>query len=390
MPSPRRASRADPCRAVLGVYCAQLALRHALPKGAEKPASHLTRPPCPITDLPTSSYARVHQHQHRAVPRHAARERDAPAADAVARVRQGVGCGPRGVPPPDALQRHAARIGVQLACARRCHAALSSGYDNKLEHQSPEDAYFFASPIDVDIKLSDEEGRKQVEIESEKEKEDAVVSGLFRRRLGQREDAYFVLVSISRRMADVAKERDIWVPSFPLPADTNATIEMEVGIEDCLHSEFEYNKSNYHLKDVIMGKIYFLLVRIKIKIKHMELSIIRRETTDAHTRTNPPAPSSLRPLLPLQRPPLDRVSPCALRRRARSSLVDAFRAHVLPELRARAWLFVLSGTLRRVPAEDADIDALGGGYPAWSRGARTCANWRGNGPRLPRAASGSG
>jgi len=37
----------------------------------------------------------------------------------------------------------------------------------------------------------------------------------------------------------------------------------------------------YHLKDVIVGKIYFLLVRIKIK--HMELSIIRRETTGAGT-----------------------------------------------------------------------------------------------------------
>ena len=37
--------------------------------------------------------------------------------------------------------------------------------------------------------------------------------------------------------------------------------------------------SRYHLKDVIVGKIYFLLVRIKIK--HMELSIIRRETTGA-------------------------------------------------------------------------------------------------------------
>lgn len=37
--------------------------------------------------------------------------------------------------------------------------------------------------------------------------------------------------------------------------------------------------ARYHLKDVIVGKIYFLLVRIKIK--HMELSIIRRETTGA-------------------------------------------------------------------------------------------------------------
>lgn len=32
----------------------------------------------------------------------------------------------------------------------------------------------------------------------------------------------------------------------------------------------------YHLKDVIVGKIYFLLVRIKIKF--MEIAIIKRET----------------------------------------------------------------------------------------------------------------
>lgn len=35
--------------------------------------------------------------------------------------------------------------------------------------------------------------------------------------------------------------------------------------------------TRYHLKDVIVGKIYFLLVRIKIK--HMEIDIIKRETT---------------------------------------------------------------------------------------------------------------
>ena len=33
----------------------------------------------------------------------------------------------------------------------------------------------------------------------------------------------------------------------------------------------------YHLKDVIVGKIYFLLVRIKIKF--MELAIVRKEIT---------------------------------------------------------------------------------------------------------------
>jgi vacuolar protein sorting-associated protein 26 len=58
---------------------------------------------------------------------------------------------------------------------------------------------------------------------------------------------------------------------------------MEVGIEDCLHIEFEYDRGKYHLQDVVSGKIYFLLVRIKIK--HMELAVIRRETTGSGGNT---------------------------------------------------------------------------------------------------------
>ncbi|RZC84662.1 hypothetical protein C5167_047447 [Papaver somniferum] len=68
----------------------------------------------------------------------------------------------------------------------------------------------------------------------------------------------------------------------PLPPINNS-IKMEVGIEDCLHIEFEYSKSKYHLKDVIIGKIYFLLVRIKIK--NMELEIRRRESTGSGQNT---------------------------------------------------------------------------------------------------------
>lgn len=48
-------------------------------------------------------------------------------------------------------------------------------------------------------------------------------------------------------MADVTKERDIWVHSFRMPPDSNNSIKMEVGIEDCLHIEFEYNKSKWVL-----------------------------------------------------------------------------------------------------------------------------------------------
>ncbi|KAK9388733.1 vacuolar protein sorting-associated protein 26-domain-containing protein [Lipomyces mesembrius] len=88
---------------------------------------------------------------------------------------------------------------------------------------------------------------------------------------------YFARVTVGRRMADVIREKDLWVYSYNIPPDTVSSIKMDVGIEDCLHIEFEYSKSRYHLKDVIVGRIYFLLVRLKIK--HMELSIIRRETT---------------------------------------------------------------------------------------------------------------
>ena len=88
---------------------------------------------------------------------------------------------------------------------------------------------------------------------------------------------YFLRVTIVRRLSDFVKEKEIVVHTLSSYPEMNSSIKMEVGIEDCLHIEFEYNKSKYHLKDVIVGKIYFLLVRIKIK--HMEIAIIKRETT---------------------------------------------------------------------------------------------------------------
>ena len=61
------------------------------------------------------------------------------------------------------------------------------------------------------------------------------------------------------------------------PATPSPPIKMEVGIEDCLHIEFEYDKAAYHLSDVVLGRISFLLVRIRLK--HMELEVRRRETS---------------------------------------------------------------------------------------------------------------
>jgi vacuolar protein sorting-associated protein 26 len=85
---------------------------------------------------------------------------------------------------------------------------------------------------------------------------------------------------VSRQYSpNIVKEMDLWVKNVQAlpPPEINNSIKMEVGIEDCLHIEFEYNKSKYHLKDVVIGKIYFLLVRLKIK--HMEIEIRKREST---------------------------------------------------------------------------------------------------------------
>lgn len=94
---------------------------------------------------------------------------------------------------------------------------------------------------------------------------------------------YLIRVKIQRKLANIIKENEILVHTLASYPEVNSPIKMEVGIEDCLHIEFEYNKSKYHLKDVIVGKIYFLLVRIKIK--HMEIAIIKKEITGINQNT---------------------------------------------------------------------------------------------------------
>ena len=50
-------------------------------------------------------------------------------------------------------------------------------------------------------------------------------------------------VTIGRRITDMTKEMDILVHTLATYPEMNNPIKMEVGIEECLHIEFEYNKS---------------------------------------------------------------------------------------------------------------------------------------------------
>uniref|UniRef100_A0A2K6L8F6 VPS26, retromer complex component B n=1 Tax=Rhinopithecus bieti TaxID=61621 RepID=A0A2K6L8F6_RHIBE len=89
---------------------------------------------------------------------------------------------------------------------------------------------------------------------------------------------YFLRATISRRLNDVVKEMDIVVYTLSTYPELNSSIKMEAGIEDCLHIEFEYNKSKYHLKDVIVGKIYFLLNDTIAKYEIMDGAPVRGES----------------------------------------------------------------------------------------------------------------
>ncbi|KAL4442451.1 hypothetical protein ABPG77_005035 [Micractinium sp. CCAP 211/92] len=91
---------------------------------------------------------------------------------------------------------------------------------------------------------------------------------------------YLLRVTVARGLGQsVVKDHPFWVRNWQPQPSAGPPIKMEVGIEDCLHIEFEYDRGAYHLTDTVLGRIHFLLVRIKLK--HMELEIRRRETSGA-------------------------------------------------------------------------------------------------------------
>ena len=54
---------------------------------------------------------------------------------------------------------------------------------------------------------------------------------------------YFVRVTVTRNYSsNLVQEQEFWVQNTTIEPEIDGSIKMEVGIEDCLHIEFEYNK----------------------------------------------------------------------------------------------------------------------------------------------------
>ena len=58
---------------------------------------------------------------------------------------------------------------------------------------------------------------------------------------------YFIrlFVNVKNSLSDAVCEKDFWVHVNQTQPEINNSLKMEVGIEDTLHIEFEYNKSKY-------------------------------------------------------------------------------------------------------------------------------------------------
>ena len=57
----------------------------------------------------------------------------------------------------------------------------------------------------------------------------------------------------------------------------NSPLKVEIGIENLLHVCFELDKTNFHLKDVVTGKVWFK--NLNLELQNMELQIVRKENS---------------------------------------------------------------------------------------------------------------
>ena len=95
---------------------------------------------------------------------------------------------------------------------------------------------------------------------------------------------YILLVTINVGLSSIKKEKEICIFNCDknlkklntLFNKENKKLKVEIGVENVLHVCFELDRKNYHLKDVITGKVSFK--KINIDLENMSLKIIRIES----------------------------------------------------------------------------------------------------------------
>ena len=86
---------------------------------------------------------------------------------------------------------------------------------------------------------------------------------------------YILLVTIDMGMSSIKKEKEICIFNCDknlkkikdLFIEDNNKIKVEIGVESLLHVCFELDRKNFHLKDIITGKVSFKKINIMYIIK---------------------------------------------------------------------------------------------------------------------------
>ncbi|OAF66359.1 Vacuolar protein sorting-associated protein 26 [Intoshia linei] len=95
---------------------------------------------------------------------------------------------------------------------------------------------------------------------------------------------YFVRIVINKTWNNYINERDIIVHSLSTYPEKAKIVSAEVGLENILQLEYEYDNFRYSLNETIVGAIHFQLVLMKVI--RMELQLVLRETTGYGNATN--------------------------------------------------------------------------------------------------------
>lgn len=64
--------------------------------------------------------------------------------------------------------------------------------------------------------------------------------------------------------SDIVKEIEICIQNDMIEPEVNSSLKIEAGFEDAVHIEMELNKYKFHLREGIIGRVYFHLIRVRL------------------------------------------------------------------------------------------------------------------------------
>ena len=92
---------------------------------------------------------------------------------------------------------------------------------------------------------------------------------------------YLLRLTIDTKFRTLTYEQEFLVRNpekISVLNENNQPIKLEVGIEDWLHLVFDLDSRNFSLKDIILGRVTFK--KVSIRLKNMEVQIIRKEVVN--------------------------------------------------------------------------------------------------------------